>query len=425
MKNFKLGNGFCLQGFSLAAVVGAVLMASGSDIRAQEWTRFRGPNGTGIAAAGTSIPAVWTPETIQWKIPLEGGSHSSPVLWGDHLFVSRTDEDGSVQVLVCVDAVNGRVQWERPFRSQSYRIHQYNSLASPTPAVTSDRVFFTWGNPDGIQLAALDHSGKLLWTRDLGTFSSQHGYANSPIVEGNRVIIAKDHLGESFLAAYHVDTGEEIWKLERRAGDHTAYSTPCLFEPENGKPYLIFNSSSHGITGIDPETGNVLWEKGGLFDKRSVSSPVFSKNLIFGSCGSGGGGNYVVAISVPDADAPEESPELVYRFRRSAPYVPTPVVNGDRAVFLSDQGIVSLIDLKTGDTVYSERTNERFFGSPVLVGEYLFAASTDGDMVVFKAGDEFEIVAVNSLGSGTHSTPAVANNRMYVRTGTHLYCIGE
>lgn len=402
-----------------------VCLITGYDGMAQEWSRFRGPNGTGIAAENISIPTEWKPENIQWKIPLSGAAHSSPVLWGDRLFVSVTEDEGNTQVLIGVNAATGQILWKQPFRAKAYGIHQFNSLSSPTAAASAEHVFFTWGTPENIQLVAMNHDGQVAWKRELGSFKSQHGYANSPIVEADKVIIANDQLGNSYLAAYDTQTGREIWKLQRNTGDKAAYSTPCLFEPQNGKPYLVFNSSTHGITGVDPESGALLWELNDLFDKRSVSSPVFSNNLVFGSCGSGGGGNYVVAVTVPDLARVDSKPKLAFRIRRSAPYVPTPVVKGKRAFLLSDQGIASMIDLTNGDTLYSERTNKRFFGSPVLVGDFYYAIATDGDVVVIRDGDEFELVATNPLGAPTHSTPAVANNAMFVRTNTHLICIAE
>lgn len=392
---------------------------------AQEWTRFRGSNGSGIASPGNRIPIQWNTGSYQWKIPISGDGHSSPVLWGHKLFLSVPEKNGASQVLMGVDAHSGQILWRQAFDAQAYAIHNFNSLTSPTPAATADKVFFTWGTPENIELAALNHDGHILWKRNLGPYRSQHGYANSPIVEADKVIIAMDHLGESYLAAYDVNTGAETWKLLRNSSTASAYSTPCLFEPPAGNAYLVFNSSSHGITAVDLETGSLVWEKSDVFDKRSVSSPVFNQNLIFGSCGSGAGGNYVVAISPPDSGRRDSLPEEKFRFRRSAPYVPTPLIRGDRAYFWSDQGIVTCVNLQSGDTLFSERTEKRFFGSPVLVGDHLFAISTDGHVLVVKAADEFEILASNPLGAGTHSTPAVANNRMYLRTTRHLICIGD
>lgn len=402
-----------------------IAMAGSTTLMAQEWTRFRGPNGTGISESSASIPAEWSENNIKWKVPVPGTAHSSPVLWGNKLFLSTVSDNGSQQVLICFNAESGKPIWQKKFQAPAYRVHRFNSLASSSAAVTESQVFFTWGTPDSIYLTALDHSGEQLWQKPLGTFESQHGFGNSPIVIGNKVIVANDQLGVSYLAAFNTENGDQIWRVERKSGTKTAYSAPSLFTPEKGEPYLIFNSSSHGITGVNPDTGAVIWEKGGLFDKRSVSSSVFSKNLIFGSCGSGGGGNYVVAISAPNDTSKITTPKLVHKFRRSAPYVPTPLVVGDRVYFWSDQGIVSCIDLTNGDTVYSERTNKRFFGSPIMADGKMFCVATDGTVVVVKVSDEFEMLAMNPLKEISNSTPAVANGKLFVRTSGHLFCIGE
>lgn len=398
---------------------------STTNISGQEWTRFRGPNGTGIADPDAKIPTNWSKDNIKWKVAIPGKAHSSPVLWGHKLFISSVKHGEKVQTLACFNAKNGEVIWEKEFKAADYPIHRFNSHASTSAAVTEDQVFFTWGTPENIRLVALDHDGNIQWRKNLGAFKSQHGPANSPMVHANKVIYANDQLGVSYLVAFDVKTGDQVWRVERESGSKAAYSTPCLFEPTRGEPYLVFNSSTHGITGVDPDSGAVLWEKRGLFDKRSVSSPVFSKNLIFGSCGSGGGGNYVVAISAPNDTSRIESPELVYRFRRSAPYVPTPLVNDNKIYFLSDSGIASLIDLESGETIYSERTGMRYFGSPILANGHLFAISTTGIVSIIKEGDEFELVSTYDLGEESHSTPAVANGKMYLRTSGHLFCVGN
>ncbi len=393
---------------------------------AQEWTRFRGPNGTGIANPDAEIPTKWSDENVKWKVSVPGKAHSSPVLWGDKLFLSTVKRNEQTQTLICFDAKDGKIIWEKPFEASDYSIHRFNSHASTSAALTKDKVFFTWGTPENIRLVALDHSGNIEWQKDLGPFESQHGPANSPMIHGNKVIFANDQLGVSYLVAFDTETGNQIWRVERGSGTKAAYSTPCLFKPAKGQPYLVFNSSTHGITGVAPDTGAVLWEKNdGLFDKRSVSSPVFSKDMIFGSCGSGGGGNYVVAISAPDNTSKIMTPKLIYKFRRSAPYVPTPLVVDEKIYFISDQGIVSLMDLKTGKNIYSERTGMRYFGSPVLASGHIFAISTSGVVTIIRASDKYEMVSKYDLGEESHSTPAVANGKMYLRTSGHLYCIGK
>jgi outer membrane protein assembly factor BamB len=236
---------------------------------AQEWTRFRGPNGTGISHAKT-IPTKITDADIHWKVELPGTGHSSPVLWDDRTFLTSTgDKSGGIFVL-CLSAKDGKLIWRRDFPFTPFSRHQFNSFASSTPAVDAERLYVVWNEPEHYLLAALDHSGKTVWQRDLGPFVSQHGCGISPIVYRNRVILGnfqddqrfvKDspRSGESFVVAVDAKTGKTLWQTPRHNAV-VAYSTPCVFEPKGGKSALIFNSQGDGISALDADTGEVLWE---------------------------------------------------------------------------------------------------------------------------------------------------------------------
>ncbi len=198
---------------------------------------------------------------------------------------------------------------------------------------------------------------------------SQHSCGVSPVVYGDLVVLGNDqgdenHQGTSSLVAVDRRTGELAWKLDRRTAT-VAYSTPCVYQPAGGEAELIFNSESHGITSIDPASGRVNWEIN-VFSKRSVSSPVIAAGLIFGSCGSGGGGNYVVAVR-PPADK-GASPEIAYKLETAAPYVPTPVALDGLLFFWSDNGIVTCLRAATGQTVWQKRVGGNYHGSPVCAG---------------------------------------------------------
>ena len=189
------------------------------------------------------------------------------------------------------------------------------------------------------------------------------------------------------------------------------------------KRSLIFNSEGHGISAIAPDTGKVVWEFPGAFDKRSVSSPVIAGDVIIGSCGSGGGGNYLVAVRPGDV-AKSKPAERAYEVRRSAGYVPTSVYVGDTLYMWSDAGILSRINAATGEVKWQERVGGDFFSSPVCVDNRLFGVSTTGEVVVVPVGEKFEVIARNPLGETTHSTPAVAGGRMYFHTIRHLISVG-
>ncbi len=213
-----------------------------------------------------------------------------------------------------------------------------------------------------------------------------------------------------------------LWQTPRRS-TVVAYSSPCLYEPKAGKRALIFNSQSHGISALDPDNGKVLWEYEEAFDKRSVSSPMMAGDLILGSCGSGGGGNFVTAIRAGDA-ATGRKPALAYQVKKSAPYVPTGIVMGDLIWLWSDGGIVTCLHAPPGEVRYQERAGGDYFGSPVWVEGRLFCVSTTGELVVLEASDKFNVLHRYALNELCHTTPAVALGRMFIRTEKHLWSFG-
>lgn len=410
-----------LRTAGLFALVCSHLLSLALPCPAQEWTRFRGPNGSGISEAKT-IPTTWTEKDFNWRVPLPGAGHSCPVLWGTKVFITTGDDQAGQFDVLCLSAADGRVLWQKAFPFASYRKHDNNTFASSTPAVDEHRVYVCWSVPNRYTLVALDHEGKQVWEKDLGPFVSQHGNGTSPIVYHDNVILADEQDGESFLIAVNAATGETRWKTPRKTAE-AAYSTPCVYQPKEGKPELIFNSHAHGISALDPENGHVLWDFASAFDKRSVSSPLIAAGLIIGSCGSGGGGNYVVAVH-PGDPTTGKKPELAYSIRRSASYVPTSICVGEHLFLWGDGGIVSCVQAATGEVKWQERVGGNFFGSPVCVDNRLFCVSTRGDVVVMQASDHFQVLATNSLGEVTHSTPAVAGGRMYIHTSKHLLSIG-
>ena len=414
-----------------ATLVAAALGPFAPRNAAQEWTRFRGPNGTGISHAKT-IPTKITDADVNWKIELPASGHSAPVLWGERIFLTCTgDKSGGIYAL-CLSAKDGKLIWRRDFSLTPFPRHQFNSYASSTPAVDAERVYVVWNEPEHYLLTALDHDGNTVWQRDFGPFVSQHGCGTSPIVYQDKVILANDQddqkfvkdstrSGNSFIVAVNAKTGKTAWQTPRHSAV-VAYSTPCVYEPKAGQPALIFNSQAHGISALDPGTGKVLWEYDKAFDKRSVSSPLVAGDLILGSCGSGAGGNYVSAIR-PGDPAQGKEPELAYQMKKSAPYVPTGIVMGDLVWLWSDSGIVTCLRAASGEVRYQERVGGDFFGSPVWVDGRLFCVSTRGELVVVEASDKFNVLHRYALNELCHSTPAVAGGKMFIRTEKHLWSI--
>ena len=195
----------------------AVLLASTFTPQAwaQEWTRFRGPNGTGQSEEST-IPAVWTEDETLWKSKLPGSGNSSPVLWGDRIFLLSADPANGTRYVVCLSADDGKILWQRDYPSEVHPIHQLNTLASSTPCVDAERVYCAWSTPEEFTLLALTHDGAPVWKANLGPFVSQHGFGTSPIIVGDLVIITNDQDAESFVIAVDRTSGATEWKIDRK-----------------------------------------------------------------------------------------------------------------------------------------------------------------------------------------------------------------
>ena len=404
-----------------------LLLAAPTASQSQEWTRFRGPNGTGLGAA-TDLPVAWTDDDLLWKTALPGEGHSSPVVWGDRVFATCANPETGDRRLLGVDARSGEIVWERRFGGEVYHTHQLNTFASGTPTVDAERVYIAFATPERLFLAALNHDGEDVWTRDLGPYASQHGFGSSPVIYEDLVVLANDQMAVegapsgSFLIALAAATGEPRWETPRRSGK-AAYSTPFVFEAEDGSPQLIFSSEAEGLAGVDPATGTKLWNLT-VYDKRTVSSPFTAAGLIFGTCGSGAGGNYVAAVA-PPAPGSSVGPQEAYQLRQSAPYVPTGVVVAGRLFLVSDKGVATCVRPGDGSQVWRTRLPAgEYYASPVSVGDRIYAISTEGNVVVFAADDEYRLLGESPLGEECRSTPAVSGGRMILRTRTQLMAVG-
>lgn len=386
----------------------------------QEWTRFRGPNGSGVNEKIT-LPSTWQEKDFRWKTTLPGGGHSSPVLWGDRIFVTCADDDSATRMVLGISAVDGKILWRRDFSSHPFRQNGDNSYASSTPTVDAQRLYVCWNTPEEFTLAALDHDGKPLWKTDLGPFASQHGGGNSPIVAGDLVLIGDDNEGrESWLFGIDAASGHIRWKLRRHSTKFSA-ATPVLFQPAGGTPQAIFTSWGEGMTAVDPATGAVQWALPGIFNARTVSSPVIGDGMVFATCGEGAGGHMLIAGRPADNGQPAA---VAYRLSDDVPYVPTPLVRGNLLFFLSDRGDMTCASATTGKTIWRQRLPGSYYSSPLCAGDELLVISKKGQMTALSASEKFAQLGGYSFDEKCHSTPALAEGCMFVRTYTHLYCVG-
>jgi outer membrane protein assembly factor BamB len=391
----------------------------------QEWTRFRGPNGTGLSLA-QSLPASWGEADYRWRIELPGQGHSSPVLWGDRIFLMSADSQNATRYLLCYSATDGSLLWRRDYPSAPHHLHLRNTFASGTPAVDSQRVYWAWATPDSITFLALDHQGRDVWSLDLGTWTSQHGFGTSPMLFEDLVILSNNQQaeeldpgqqpGDSYILAVEARTGIERWRAPRTS-IRVCYSTPAIFRPDGQPAQLICTSTAEGVYSLDPRTGQENWRVSDVLRMRVVSSPLVTERLIFGSTGSGGGGNYLVAVRA------DSKPEKAYEIRTNAPYVPCALAKDDLLFLFNDRGVVSCADLETGEVHWRERLSDGFSGSPVYGDGKVYSIADDGTVVVIAADRQFQLLGTNPLGEPTRSTPAIAGNRLYFRTLSHLISV--
>lgn len=398
-----------------------ILACSAVSSSAQEWTRFRGPNGTGESEART-IPATWTERDYNWKVAVPGVGHSSPVLWGDRLFIMSADPKDATRFALCYDALTGKKIWEKSFPSQTHTLHKQSSYASPTPAVDEKHVYLAWAAPAAITLMAMSHDGDVVWERNLGAWTNQHGFGTSPVVYNDMVILSNSQEvkedPDCFMMAFDRTTGTPVWKTKLESAN-TSYSVPAVFQTKSGKPQLVCTNTGNGMFGLDPLTGKVVWSSA-FFDKRTVSSPLIKGDLIFGSNGSGQGGNYLVAVRCDGTE-----PKLEYKIAGTqAPYVPTSVARDNLLFLVSDGGVASCLDLKSGNVHWKERIGGNYSSSLVRVYDKIYCISMDGEVVVLAADKEFKELGRTALGDGCRATPAIANGKMYVRTFSHLMSVG-
>lgn len=417
--------------FSLLLSVSIVCTAT-SELQGSEWTRFRGPNGTGIGT-GDAIPSEFTEADFRFKTELPGDSGcSSPVVWANRVFLMSADSKDATRYVVCVNADSGKIEWQKKFTSTPHHLHTRSSYASCTPAVDESHVYVAWSTPEQTLLKAFAHDGTEAWTKDLGSWQSQHGFGTSPVVYDGMVILHNsqqgeklgpgEEPGESFMMAFDAKTGEEQWRT-KLVSKNVCYSVPCIYEGPDGDE-LICSSTGDGIFSLNPKTGERNWAvNDGLFSMRTVSSPIVAGGHVFGSTGSGRySSNYIVAVK-PGPDA-----KLGYKITNGsnfkAPYVPSMIADGDLVFTLYDRGFASCIDATSGDVVWTKRTGADFSGSPVRIGDRIFCISEDGVVWVFAAGKEFKVLGKSELGEDSRSTPAIANGRLYLRTSGHLISVG-
>src|SRR5215210_495530 len=425
--------------------------------RAQNWPQFRGPGATGVSE-GQAKPVKWdasTSQNVRWKTPIPGLSHSSPVVWRNKVFVTTAvnsvkDETrfglyGDVEPVkddprhswkvFAIDKSTGKILWERTAYEGIPKVkrHPKSSHAASTPATNGKYLIANFGSHG---LYAYDLDGKQLWKTDLGVLDAgwfydadyQWEYGSSPTIYKNLVIIQADIQKNSFIAAYDIKTGKQVWKTVRE--EIPSWGSPTVYEGKLRAELITVGPKA--IRGYDPATGKEFWRLGPM-SEITTPTPFVAHDLIFVTSGyspiqpiyairPGGNGNLTLK------DGKESSDFIAWSKQRGGPYMPTPIVYGDLLYTCSNQGVLTAYNAKTGERVYQERlggTGGAFTASPVASDGKLYFSSEDGDVFVVKAGPKYEFLSKNPVGEVMMATPAISDGLVIVRTISHLFAFGE
>lgn len=391
---------------------------------ADNWTRFRGENGSGVNAE-VKFPVQATDADFAWKIDLPAIGHGAPVIWGNQVFVLCGDEKTGTRIPMGIDLVTGKTLWQHKVEAGKFKGHRFNSPASTTPAVDADAVYFSWGTKDALTMAAYDHVGKSIWTTDLGPIVGGHGFGASPMVFGELVVLNNDQEKENgFLVALDRKTGKVAWKTPRKSA-RISYSTPVVYpHPKTREPLLVFTNWTHGFTAIDPKDGNVVAEISTFAQEvaeRAISSPIVWKDIIIGTCGFAQNPKHCVAVRLNEAGKFEE----VWRIEKSVPHIPSVILVNDLLYLWDDAGMVTCVKPATGESLWRERvdTEGQTFGSPVSDGASIFSLDQNGTMHAIAAGAEFKQLGHTKLDDTCRSTPAIGGGKLIIRTQSKLFAI--
>jgi outer membrane protein assembly factor BamB len=421
--------GHLLRALIVMAVLGVSASSAPEDIRmievegdgARYWPRWRGPSGQGLVPDGAYTDA-WSPTSrVQWKAALPGTGNSSPVVWGEQIFLTTARDRGRRLSLIAVHRADGKVQWETFIPQDGVEsVHDKNGYASATPATDGQRVYASFGRHG---LAAFDLSGKLLWHRRFGVIDNYHGPAGSPVLYKDRIFLFQDQnpsAGQSaFVAAFDKATGKTLWQTPRT--ETVGWGTPVVIDAGVRNELIV--SGQRRVAAYDPDSGRELWTvRGNTFEV--IPTPVVGHGLLFASSGRAGP---TIAIR-PGGAGDVTATHVAWSTPKGSPFVPSGIVVGDLLYLVNDmQSVLTVYEATTGALVYQSRLGvaqrEGFSASPIAVNGKVFFTNDDGQTFVVQAGREFKLLHVNELGARTLASPALVGGTWYWRTATELVAI--
>ncbi len=413
---------------------------------AKQWANWRGPLGTG--ASPDSVPPIeWSEEkNIRWKTALPGKGHSTPVIWGDRIFLTSAAAFGEAKeeehehsdgdhdnlnpefqqrsVVLAINRDDGSILWEkivdeeRPHEST----HVTGSWASCSPVTDGEYVIASFGSRG---IYCLDIRGELAWKKDLGDMKVKHGHGegSSPALHGDTVVINWDHEGDSFAVALDKHTGKEIWRAAR--DEVSSWSTPLIIE-EAGRPQAVIAATTR-VRSYDLATGKVIWECGGL-SNNVVASPVAADGFLYAASSYEFQSMFAIRLEGASGDLTGTT-AVTWKIDRHTPYVPSPLLYQGKLFFIRHlQAFLSCLEAKTGTPIFGPRRLPGFqmiYSSPVGAGGKVYVMSRNGVMLVIKSDGDYALVAANQLEDSFSASPAIIEDELFLRGERHLYCVSE
>ncbi|MFC1489753.1 PQQ-binding-like beta-propeller repeat protein [Candidatus Latescibacterota bacterium] len=422
----------------VAIIAGLLILISVNVVFAQNWPQWRGPLGIGSAPDGNP-PIEWSEQqNIRWKTPLPGSGISTPVIWGNDIFITAAISTGKTQssansikhtepvkfIVLAVDRLSGKIKWERTAREAVPHegLHPSTKWASSSPCTDGKRVYAFFGS-NGLYCYSIE--GELLWERDLGNMNivMEIGEGSSPALYKDRLIVNWDHEGQSFIVALDTSTGEIIWKKNR--DEKTTWATPIVVEVE-GQPQII-TSGTNRVRSYNLSNGDLIWEDDGVTEN-AIPSPLASDGILYVT--SGYNGNILRAIRLAGAKGDiSGSSAILWSYNKDTPYTSSPLLLGNLLYFLKhNNGILTCLDISTGKANYSNQRLDGISGvysSPAGVRDRVYVLGRDGVTVVVRNGSEFNVIAKNTLDDKFDSSPAITGDEIFLRGYNYLYCIGR
>jgi len=416
--------------FKTISLLVVVFCGAAATPSAENWPQWRGPSANGLSGE-KNLPLHWSKtENVTWKLDLPAWSGSTPIVWGDRIFLSVAEGHGLY--LWCVDRTRGVVRWKQHISDGNVRLQKQN-MSSPSPVTDGKHVWLMTGT--GI-VKAFDLEGNEKWARDIqkdyGRFGLNWGYGSSPLLVGDALFVQVLHGmrtdDPSYLLRIDAATGKTVWRVERptaaRFESPDAYTTPALLR--YGSTSEIVVTGGDVVTGHDPATGKELWRANGLNPDNDGSYRIVASPVVLGDLIVAPSRERPMLVLKAGGHGDVTRSNVLWSFG-NGPDVPTPVTDGTYLYVINDRGIMWCLEPRTGKEIYSRQRlpPATYSGSPVLADGKIYITNEDGVTVVVKAGPAFEVLARNDFDDYTLSSPAVSEGQIFIRTAKFLYCIGK